>query len=147
LGRWRTPVALADVCNWYRRDLEAALTDVCLSQINGPGADFRRTTVDDPEQNLAQATMNDSSAPMSATGILWSTFRKQTKHPEAWVAEMDGRRPFIRLGLNGNVVPTADIRGAGASKNVAATARVRICASSEHVHAIDGNRSRPGMAQ
>jgi hypothetical protein len=48
-------------------------------------------------------------APMSATGIPWSTFRKPTKHPEAWLAEMDGRLPFIRPGLNGNVVPQADI--------------------------------------
>jgi hypothetical protein len=46
---------------------------------------------------------------MSATGILWSTSRKQTKHPEVWLAEMDGILPFIRPGLNGNVVPFSDI--------------------------------------
>lgn len=49
-------------------------------------------------------------APMSATGILWSTSRKPTKHPEAWLAEIDGRLPFIRPGLNGNVVPKGDVR-------------------------------------
>src|SRR5579872_3808985 len=48
-------------------------------------------------------------APMSPTGILWSTSRKPTKHAEAWLAEMDGRWPFIRPGLNGNVVPMADV--------------------------------------
>jgi len=47
---------------------------------------------------------------MSATGILWSTSRKPTKHPEAWLAEMDGRLPFIRPGLNGNVVPEAAVQ-------------------------------------
>jgi hypothetical protein len=48
------------------------------------------------------------SAPMSATGILWLTSRKPTKHSEARLAEMDGRRPFIRPGLHGNVVPQPD---------------------------------------
>ncbi len=40
----------------------------------------RRSSQLDPEQTLAQGTMNDSSAPISVTGVPRTTARKRTKH-------------------------------------------------------------------
>src|SRR5579872_1038453 len=47
-------------------------------------------------------------APMSPTGILWSTSRKPTKHAEAWLAEMDGRWPptEVRILLRSGQAPS-----------------------------------------
>src|SRR5260221_4601296 len=70
----------------------------------------RLTATLDPDLTMSQRTMNDSSAPMSAAQPKLVVSRKRTSGRWGPSTIMGGNLPFIRPGLNGEVVPIAVLR-------------------------------------